>query len=217
MSPDRYVHTGPEPLSEIDLLALLLPRSPAGRSPRTTAAMLLDEHGSLRGLLRAGPVRLADSPGLGLPGAVRLHAALSLGLRAAREMPEERQKVGRPDEAYAYLGPRLAGLDHEQVWAMYLGVRGKVVHAGVLADGSSSMAPVDPRAIVRRAILHDANAVVLAHNHPSGDPEPSPDDVATTRTVARACEAAGLRLLDHLVIAGARWVSLAQRGHLRWA
>lgn len=216
MSPDRYVHTGPEPLSEIDLLALLVPKTPGGRAPRTTAAMLLDEHGSLRGLVRAGPVRLADTPGLGLAGAVRLHAALSLGLRAAREVPDARPRVERPDQAFACLGPRLTGLDHEQVWALYLGARGRVVHAGVLADGSATMAPVDARALVRRAILHDATGVVLAHNHPSGDPEPSPDDVATTRTVARACEAAGLRLLDHLVIAGSRWVSLAERGHVRW-
>lgn len=217
MSPDRYVHTGPEPLSEIDLLSLLLARTPGGRSPRTTAAALLDEHGSLRGLVRAGPLRLSDTPGVGLGGAVRLHAALTLGLRAAREVPEAVGNVLGPHEAYALLGPRLSGLDHEQVWALYLGVRGRVLHAGVVSDGTSSAAPFEARTILRRAVLHDANAVVLAHNHPSGDPEPSPEDISTTRSVARACEAAGLRLLDHLVVGGARWVSLAERGHVRWS
>lgn len=213
MLTELYLHTGPGPLSDADLLAIAL-GARGGRGPRTLAADLLDRHGSVGALLRAAPRELATLPGLGTTTATRLHATLALGRRARLDPTPLDAPVTRPDDGAERLRALFDAVDHEQVGAMYLNARNRVLGLRIVSQGGTDSAIVDARVILGIGLRLGATALVLAHNHPSGDPEPSPTDIATTRALAAAARTVGLRLLDHFVFGGERWTSLAMRGEI---
>lgn len=126
----------------------------------------------------------------------------------------DRPAVTGPEGAAALVLPRLHGADRERCVALLLDVKHRLLSLVTVSVGSVDHTFMSPREVLRDALLANAAAVVLAHNHPSGDPEPSDDDQAVTRRIARACEVVGVGLLDHLVVAERRWVSLARRGAL---
>lgn len=211
MLVDLYRHTGPEPLSDADLLALALgPTHPRG--PRGVAADLLDRHGSVTALVRAGPEALAEVPGLGRARATRLHAGLALGRRSTAGGVGDDEPVHTPADSARRLGALFFRDEQEQVGALYLNARHRVVGARVVSEGGTTSAIVDPRVILGLGLRLGATCFVLAHTHPSGDPEPSETDIATTHSLARAGRVVGLPLLDHLVFGGGAWVSMASRG-----
>jgi DNA repair protein RadC len=213
---ERYLVLGPEHFSEPELLALLLGTGAGRRTTRQIADDLLERFGGLRGLVRADARALARIRGVGAARAVRLHASLALGARACRALPESLEVVDSAAEAARWLGPALAGRAVEEVHALYLDRRLRPVRVQRLSVGNREASVLCPREVVRGALLNDATSVLLAHNHPSGDPEPSREDVSATRRVRSAAEAAGVQLVDHLVFAAPdRWVSMASRGLLR--
>jgi DNA repair protein RadC len=131
------------------------------------------------------------------------------------EDPTTRPLVTSPDVAARHLAPLLAGFDHERFAVLGVDRRRRVIGSQVLTVGNDGFVIVDPRQVYRWALLHKADAVIVAHNHPSGDTTPSHQDVDVTRRLARAGEAIGIPLLDHLVVCGPhRWASLAERGHV---
>ena len=210
---ERYATGGPAAFGEAELVALIVGTGVGGRSTLEIAGGLLDRFGGLHGLAHAHPVELEAVDGVGPARAIRLHAALELGRRAARPLPP-RGTVLTAIEAYRELGPGLDGLEVEELHAMYLDRRRKVLAVHALTRGSDGFTVVDPRQIYRPAIGLGASAVIVAHNHPSGDPTPSEMDRDVTRRVAHAGKVLGIPLLDHLVIGGGRYVSLAQQGVL---
>jgi DNA repair protein RadC len=127
---------------------------------------------------------------------------------------DQRHEVTSPDAAAEVLTPHLFGLDREACVAAYLDTKHRLLAVELISVGSIDHTFMSPREIYRRALLANAAAVVVAHNHPSGDAEPSRDDEVITRRLQRAGEIVGIELLDHLVIADGRWVSLARRGNL---
>jgi DNA repair protein RadC len=127
---------------------------------------------------------------------------------------DQRHEVTSPDAAAEVLTPYLAGLDREACVAAHLDTKHRLLAVELISVGSIDRTFMSPREIYRRALLANAAAIIVAHNHPSGDPEPSRDDEAITRRLQRVGELIGVELLDHLVIAEARWVSLARRGAL---
>jgi DNA repair protein RadC len=127
---------------------------------------------------------------------------------------DQRHEVTSPDTAAEVLTPHLAGLDREACVAAHLDTKHRLLAVELISVGSIAHTFMSPREIYRRALLANAAAVIVAHNHPSGDPEPSRDDEAITRRLKRAGELIGIELLDHLVIAENRWVSLARLGTL---
>ena len=137
-------------------------------------------------------------------------------VRAYRpDAPEERAEVTSPEAAADVLATALDGRDREACVAAYLDTKHRVISTELVSIGSVDHTFMAPRDLLRGALLHNASALVIAHNHPSGDCEPSRDDEAVTRRIVRACEIVGIELLDHLVIGHAgRWVSLARRGVL---
>lgn len=182
-----------------------------GRSALSLAHTLLDGFGGIRELSRAKSAELCLAPGVGAARSAALAAAFELGRRAGRDRPRELETVEGPEDAAGLFAPFLEGLPQEAVAVLHLGGRHQVLRAEVVALGSLNTAAVQPREVFRTAVKVGAAAVVLAHNHPSGDPEPSDDDLRLTRRLRRCGETLGIELLDHLVIGEGRWVSMRER------
>ncbi|MBZ0103084.1 MAG: DNA repair protein RadC, partial [Thermoanaerobaculia bacterium] len=150
---------------------------------------------------------------LGPAKAATLLAAVEIGRRLARAELPERQSVAHPAAAASYLALRFAGRDQEVFGALYLDTRNRLIGEQELYRGTLNRAAVEPRRVLKEGLLRDAAGMLVFHNHPSGDPTPSAEDLAFTRRLGEAGEVVGIRLVDHLILGGVgRWVSLAQRG-----
>jgi DNA repair protein RadC len=212
---ERAVAIGVEYLGDSELVALVLGTGRAGLPVAVLAALLLEEHGSIGGLARAGIGELAQRAGVGLAKAARLAAAVELGRRAT-SAASLAAPVRMPDRSAVeqWAQPRLATLDHEELWLLALdghhGLRG----ARRVASGGIHGLHVAARDTLRIALREGASAFVLVHNHPSGDPAPSPEDIAFTRSVEHAAAVVGTPLLDHVVIARRRATSMLEKGYL---
>lgn len=213
----RLAHTyaihGPDHTGDAELVALALGARGATTRSLELASRLLTRFGGLEGLALSNPQELTRVDGLGPQQAVRLHAALQAGRRSLRP-GAPLQPVRTPDEAWSLLAPGLRGLVDEELHALYLNRRRLVVGHRCLTRGSDAFTVVDPRQIFREAVALRATGVILAHNHPSGDPTPSAQDRDVTRRVASAGRVLGIQLVDHLVIADAGWTSFAETGEL---
>lgn len=212
---ERAAEVGVESLGDAELVAIVLGTGRAGVPVGTLAAILLDEHGGVAGLARAGVGGLAQTPGLGPAKGARLAAAVELGRRAvfAASLPACPKL---PDRAAveAWARPRLATLDHEELWVLALDGRHGLRAARRAASGGIHGLHVSARDVLRIALREAASAFVLVHNHPSGDPTPSDEDVAFTHTVVDAAALVGTPLLDHVVIARRRASSMLDLGLL---
>ena len=198
---ERALAEGVEALGDADLLAVLLGTGTARKPVAVLAAELLDRSSGLEGLLRRGPFSIADHPGIGLAKALRIGAALELGRRAVQR---EARLVGplRDSRAVAeYLRPRIGPLDHEELWLLTLDGRNYLRSARCIAVGGLHACTVLPRDVLRLALMEAASTFVLAHNHPSGDPTPSPGDTSMTRQVAQLGALVGVPLVDHVIVA----------------
>jgi DNA repair protein RadC len=211
---EHYGLLGPDELGDLDLLAIAIGAGRGGGNELEIAVALLGEFGDLRSLLRAPPVALTRVPGIGPVRAVRLHAALRLGMRAASTPPHRRSGIQGPESAWTILRDPLATLDVEELHGLYLDRRNRVLGRRMLSRGNDHCTIVDPRQVFRPAIQLGAAAVVVAHNHPSGDPTPSDEDRAVTRRLVQAGQLLGVPLVDHIVVGGQDWRSLAELGEV---
>lgn len=196
-------------MGDAELLALLIGTGSAGRSAERVALALLEASGGLEGVGRLGPHSFATELGVGPAKAARLAAALELGRRVViRTLAERRQILDSFEAAAAWARPRLATLDHEEVWLLCLDGRSGLKASVRVAQGGLHGCALTARDVLAPAVKNGAAAILLVHNHPSGDPQPSPDDVEMTKHIARCAELIGIPLLDHLVVAraGARSV-----------
>ena len=212
---ERLHSAGPNALSSRELLAILIGSGTEGRSALDVAAELLHRsEGSLRTLAASSSAELTEVPGVGPAVAARLSAALELGRRLAREGPVERQRINGPRDIFDRCAPRLRDLKQEEFHLLLLNTQHAVVRELVITRGTLDASVVHPREVFRPAIAESAAAVVLVHNHPSGDPTPSPDDREVTRQLAAAGQLIGIPVLDHVVIGDARYVSFVESGLL---
>jgi DNA repair protein RadC len=192
-----------------ELLAALL----GGPQPIETAeALLAHFHGRLSDLRRASAHEIAAIPGIGQGNAARVKAAVELGLRLMLVREEERPTIHSPADAAALLQLEMSTLEQEHLRVMLLDTRNRVIDVVEIYHGSLNSAQVRVAELFKPAIQRMAAAIILIHNHPSGDPTPSPDDVAVTRAVVQAGKLLDIDTLDHLVIGRARFVSLKERG-----
>ena len=211
---EKLLAKGPGALSEEELVAVILGTGKAGRGVLELARELLAD-GGLHGLFRRGPADLlAHASGVGEAKAARLSAVLEIASRIARDDLSGRDVVSDPESAAAYLNRLLAGESRELMGALLLDAKNRLLKNAVVFAGGGAHAAVAPSPLFRQAILSGAMGVVLWHNHPSGDPEPSPDDVATTARFAAAGREIGIDVKDHLVVGRGRWVSFLRRGLL---
>jgi DNA repair protein RadC len=199
---ERASRAGVGSLSDVELLALLLATGAVGQPVGVVAADLLSEVGGVERLERVGPYRLAQQRGIGPVKATRLLAAIELGRRVTlRALSDERQVVGSFEAVAAWAQPRLAGLDHEEVWLLCLDGKNALRSARRIAQGGLHGCALRPADVLRPALEDAASGIVLVHNHPSGDPTPSLADIEMTRALVEACEVLGLHLLDHVIVA----------------
>ena len=211
---ERLVHLGAEALSEQELLACLLGRGVAGESVLMSAHRLLGSFGTLRGLAEASVEQLSSVHGIGPAKAVQLKAAVEFARRLGRASTELRPVIDSLEAAAAVLRPALAEKKKEHVLAMLLDNRHRLIRMSAIAVGSLSASLVHPRELFKDAIAASAAAVIVAHNHPSGDPEPSAHDLQLTARLVDAGVVLGIEVLDHLIVGADRVVSLRAAGLL---
>jgi DNA repair protein RadC len=206
---ERALECGVQELGDAELITLLLGTGSAGNSVERVALALLERAGGLEGIARLGPHAFAVEPGVGPVKAARLAAALELGRRAViRTLSERRPLIDCFEAAVSWARPRLAALEHEEVWLLCLDGRSGLKASARIAQGGLHGCALTARDVLSPAVKNGAAAILLVHNHPSGDPQPSPDDVEMTEHVAKCAELIGIPLLDHVVVArnGARSV-----------
>ena len=211
---ERLLLQGVAHVSHAELVAVLLGTGRRGVPALELARELLARHGSLRGLLERSPRQLCQEPGLGPARAARLTAALELGRRCLAETLSREAALARPADAGQFLSARLRHYRQEVFACLFLDNRHRVVAFEELFRGTIDGAAVYPLEVVRQCLEHNAAAVILAHNHPSGVAEPSEADRAITRRLTEALALVDVRVLDHLVIGDGHWASLAERGWL---
>lgn len=213
---ERVLLYGAEALGDVELVALLLGTGAEGEPVLGLAARLLDAAGGPAGLARFGAHGLSERRGVGPAKAARILAAVELGRRAGEHaLSDAGMTMGSFDAVVDWARPRLAALDYEEVWLLGLDGRNILRTARRVAQGGAHGCAVMPRDILRPALRDGASAIILLHNHPSGDPTPSQDDVVMTRALCAACEAVGIALLDHVVVARGGASSLRESDAIR--
>jgi len=209
---ERLARVGPQALSSAELLAIILRTGVKGENVVTMASRLRAKYGGLAGLSRVELAQLGQEHGLGPAKASQLLAALELGRRLMAESPEERFQIRAPQDAANLLIPLIGHQEQEHFVVLYLDTRNRVMDREVLYKGSLNTSLVRIAEVFRGAIRRNCAAIIVAHNHPSGDPSPSPEDVALTRRLVEAGKLVEVEVLDHVVIGQGRFVSLRERG-----
>ena len=211
---ERLIRLGAEALAEHELLACVLGRGVAGESVLLSARRVLAACGTLRGVADASVEQLLRLHGIGPAKAAQLKAAVEVGRRISDAAPRPRAPITTVEAAAAVLRPALLHRQREHVVALLLDARHRLIRMSPIAVGSLSASLVHPRELFKEAIAASAAAVLVAHNHPSGDPAPSEHDVALTRRLTAAGAMLGIEVVDHLIIAAEGVVSLRALGLL---
>lgn len=209
---ERLAALGPQALSNAELLAILLRVGVPGENAVQVGQRLLQKFQGIRGLHRAPFVELCKEHGIAEAKAAQIKAAIELGRRLTVEAPDERPAINSPADAAALIQYEMSALEQEHLRVLLLDRRNRVMEITEVYRGSVSSSQVRVGEIFKEAIRKNASAVIIAHNHPSGDPTPSPDDVAVTRAIIQAGKLLDVDVLDHLVIGQGKWVSLKERG-----
>ena len=209
---ERLEQLGAQALTTSELLAILLRTGTREEGVLQLAERLQQEHRGLRGLAQADIAELSSIRGLGPAKAATIAAAFELGRRRSLEGDDERPLIGSPEDIVRLLQSQLELLPQEEFRLLVLDTRHRLLANRMLTRGSVSSAPVRVAEAFREAVRLNAAAIAVAHNHPSGDPSPSPDDVETTRALEEAGDLLGIRVLDHVVIGHGRWISMRQSG-----
>jgi len=210
---ERLIQGGPRGLRDAELLAILLRMGIKGENAVRMAERLLAQLGGLPGLHRASHTDLCTVKGIGEAKAAQLMAALELGRRIVLSTPEDRPSISSPADAANLLMYQMAALDQEYLYVILLDTRNRLIgQPREVYHGSLNTSLIRVSEIFREAIKANAAGLIVAHNHPSGDPSPSPEDVAVTRALVEAGKLLDIDVLDHLVIGRHRFVSLKERG-----
>jgi DNA repair protein RadC len=209
---ERLYWHGADALADAELLALQLGSGVPGRSALDVAREMLATYGSLAEVAAREPDELAGVRGVGRAKAARLVAAFELTRRLRARTPARRVVLGSPAEVYAAYAPLMEHLSHEVFRVAFLDAQNGLLRDRVVSEGTLSASLVHPREVFKPAILASAASVVLLHNHPSGDPTPSREDVRLTRQLVECAHLLDLPVHDHVVIGRGRFVSLAEQG-----
>jgi len=211
---EKLERLGPSALGDNELLALVLGSGSRGRDVLDLANVLLDECGGLHGLTRAAAADLRRVPGVGGARAAQVLAAVELGRRTLMRTHAERPRLNTPRQLASYLLPQHGSRPVEQFGIVLLDTKHRLLQVKLVSTGSLDSTVAHPREVFREAIAARAAAIVLFHNHPSGDPRPSADDVALTVRLAEAGAVVGIDVLDHLILADQRYYSFTEAGQL---
>jgi DNA repair protein RadC len=209
---ERLSSLGPQALSHAELIAILLRVGVPGENAVQVGQRLLQTFGGLRGLHQAPFDELVNQHGIGEAKAAQIKAAIELGRRLAVESSEERPVINSPADAADLVKYEMSALEQEHLRVLLLDTRNHVLEIAEVYRGSVNTSQIRVGEIFKAAIRRNASALIVVHNHPSGDPTPSPDDVAVTRAVVQAGKLLDVDVLDHLIIGQGRYVSMKERG-----
>ncbi|MGK5013820.1 RadC family protein [Janthinobacterium sp. HLS12-2] len=211
---ERLIEDGAHSLSDAELLAVFLRTGVRGKSAVELARDTVEHFGSLRGLFGASLVSFSAVHGMGSAKFAQLQAVMELARRAIIEDLQEGQALSSPHAVKDYLRLTLGSLAHEAFHVLFLDVKNRLITTREMFRGTLTHTSVYPREVVKQALLHNAASVMLAHNHPSGTPEPSESDLLLTRTLVQALSLVDVRILDHFVVAGRQVHSFAEHGQI---
>ena len=211
---ERLVRHGPEALTDGQLLAILLGTGFEGSSALDVGVALLDRYDGLAGLNRLAVREMCSVPGVGPAKAAVIRAALEIGKRATAAPLSTGQRVTSSEDLFRHYRPLLRDLRREVFKVVLLDGKNAIIRDVTVSEGSLTLSIVHPREAFVPAVKESAAAVIFVHNHPSGDPEASPEDRALTRRLVSAGEIIGIRVLDHVIIGDRRYVSFADQGWL---
>jgi len=205
----------PVGLSDLELLSLVLAGGTGTLPAREVSGELLARFGSLAEITREHPASLARVPGVGGSAARRLGAAREIGRRVwAEERREPRLYLSGPEDVADLLQEEMACLDREHFRAILLNTKNRILGIRTISIGSLNSSVVHAREVFKAAVSESAQAIVLVHNHPSGIPEPSPEDLMVTERLADAGRILGIEVLDHVILSSTGYVSVKELGHL---
>ena len=209
---EKMLAKGPAALADSELLALILRTGLAGKDVLSLSAELLTQHGGLRGLLNTPPAQLLAIKGLGAAKLCQLQAVLELTRRALAQELAEKPALQSPQAVRQFLQLHLQNKMHEVFCVLFLNTQHQLIACEEMFRGTLDSAAVYPREIASRALQLGARSIILAHNHPSGQAQPSMADKQLTQRIREALALLDIGLLDHLIIAGAATYSMAERG-----
>jgi len=210
---ERLQKFGAEALSAQEILAVILGRGISGESVMVTAQRLLSKFGSLKGIAGASLEELSGVKGIGLAKAAQIRAVFELVSRIEDyHDSEKREMVKTPEDVVAQVRSRLKSKKKEYFLALLLDTRNQLIRVAEISVGSLDSSIVHPREVFKEAISASAASVIFAHNHPSGDPEASEDDISLTKRLADAGEIMGIDVLDHVIIGDRKYLSLKREG-----
>ena len=211
---ERMMRYGAEALSHAELLAILLRTGTQRQSAVHLAGAILKQCGNLRNLMDMSMEEMTAIRGIGPAKALQLQAGIELGRRIARSRLGDAVTVRKPEDAADYVMDELRYLKKEHFVCLFLNTKNHIIAQETLSIGTLNASLVHPREVFRAAIKCSSASIICVHNHPSGDPAPSPEDIALTRRLAEAGRLVGIEILDHLIIGDGRFVSLKEHGHL---
>jgi DNA repair protein RadC len=209
---ERLANMGAQVLSTAELLAILLRVGVEGENAIQVGQRLLQNFNGLAGLQRATYTEICAQHGIGAAKAAQIKAAIDLGRRLSAQSPEDRPIIHSPEDAADLVQYEMSTLEQEQLRVILLNTRNHVLGIKTIYQGSLNSSQVRIGELFRPAIRENAAAIIVIHNHPSGDPSPSPDDVAITKAMVEAGNLLDIQILDHLIIGQGRFISLNRRG-----
>lgn len=209
---ERLVKYGPDVLSNAELLAIILRVGSVEYSAIGLAEHILATFNGLKGIATSSVEELSTVKGLGTAKAAQILAMVELGKRLAASVSEGRRAIRCPQDAADLLMPELRDAPQEHFKAVLLNTKGEVLKIRDVTIGTLNSSVVIPRDLFRIAVANNSASVIVAHNHPSGDPAPSRDDINVTKRLVEAGEIVGIEVLDHIIVGDGRWISLKERG-----
>lgn len=208
---EKMLAKGVKALSDAELLAILLRTGTKNMPVNRLAEQLLAKY-ELSGLGSISPQELSKTSGIGLVKAVTVKAAIELGCRMSQKAPSERPVIRNPRDAADLMMPELRYQTKEHFVALLLSTKNHVIARAMISVGSLNASIVHPRELFREAISYSAASIILVHNHPSGDPTPSQEDIALTKQLVEAGELLNISILDHVIIGDGKYVSFKEKG-----
>lgn len=211
---ERLERYGADSLSNAELLAIVLRTGTTRENVMELAGKLLRKYNGLGGLTSAAFHELCTEYGLGTAKTAQLKAALEVGKRLSMEQPDKKFQVRSADDAASLLRMELMHLDHEEMYILILDTKNQVIEKIKSYKGTVNSSVLRSAEIFRPAVIRNCPSVIVCHNHPSGDPSPSPEDMEVTSQLIQAGKVLDIELLDHLIIGNPRYISLKE--HMRW-
>jgi len=211
---ERLQRFGPEALSAQELLALVIGRGTPGKSVVNIAQELLVKFGNIKAISEATIEELSKIKGIGLAKAAQIKASFELGKRQELEIELDDLDIKKPQDVVKAIRARIQDKAKEHFKLILLNTRNKIIGISTVSIGTLNTSLVHPREVFKDAIMHNAASVVLAHNHPSGDTEPSENDLTITKRLAEAGKILGIEVLDHIIVTKAGFFSFKEKGLL---